>query len=229
MSGISRIAQKRDAFRNPVERSSNQEVWFKDGDQAFLTPVATGEEDDTKLDEIYMYTFRNTDNRWTNRLQDESVDNSDVPSNIRPSHKFAFWAYVHEIVHPEKRNDSWEELAGPAGRKLFKETVNDFRVIALTFGRSDYIWNQVVDVYNDWGGLDKGVMRIKRTGTGMYDTSYTIAATARESEIPEDKLTEIDGLSSIRGYFLERYSKRDMVETTVSLDEDSSDGKADLF
>ena len=63
----------------------------------------------------------------------------------------------------------------------------------------------------------------------MYDTSYTIAATARESEIPEDKLTEIDGLSSIRGYFLERYSKRDMVETTVSLDEDSSDGKADLF
>ena len=52
MSGISRIAQKREAIRNPVERSTNQEVWFKDGDQAFLSPVATGNEDDTKLDEL---------------------------------------------------------------------------------------------------------------------------------------------------------------------------------
>jgi len=229
MSGISRIAQKRDAIKNPVDRSANQEVWFKDGDQAFLSPVATGEEDDGLLDEIYMYTFRNADNRWTNRLVDDAVDNTDVPSNVRPSHKFAFWAYVHEIVHPEKRNDAWEELAGPSGRKVFKENVNDFRVIALTFGRSDYIWNQLVDVYNDWNGLDKGVMRIKRTGTGMYDTSYAIAATARTSEIPVDKVATIDDLLSIKGYFLERYGNPVSPNGTVSLDEDSSDTKTELF
>jgi len=230
MSGISRIAQKRDSIRNPVETSSNREVWFKDGDQAFLSPIATGEENDTKLDEIYMYTFRNSDNRWTNRLQDESIDNSDIPSNIRPSHKFAFWAYVHEIIHPEKKNDSWEEIAGPNGRKVFKEVVNDFKVIALTFGRSDYIWNQLVDIYNDWGGLNKGVMRVKRTGTGMYDTSYTLAATARASEIPEEQLASIDDLTSIRGYFLERYGNTSSPNGTVSLDEGSSnDTKSELF
>ena len=230
MSGISRIAQKREAIRNPVERSANQEIWFKDGDQAFLSPIATGDENDTNLDEIYMYTFKNADNRWTNRLQDDSIDNSDVPSNIRPAHKFAFWAYVHEIIHPEKKNDSWEELAGPAGRKVFKELVNDFRVIALTFGRSDYIWNQLVDVYNDWGGLNKGVMRVKRTGTGMYDTSYTLAATARASEIPEDKLAEVADLPSIRGYFLERYGNPVSPNGTVSLnDESSNDNKSELF
>ena len=230
MSGISRIAQKREAIRNPAERSSNQEVWFKDGDQAFLSPVATGNEDDTKLDEIYMYTFKNTDNRWTNRLVDDAVDNTDVPADIRPSHKFAFWAYVHEIIHPDKRNDSWEELAGPAGRKLFKESINDFRVIALTFGRSDYVWNQLVDVYNDWNGLDKGVLRIKRTGTGMYDTSYAIAATARDSEIPDDKLTAIDDLPPIKGYFLERYGNVLPSNGTISLSEDSHDAKlTDLF
>ena len=98
------------------------------------------------------------------------------------------------------------EIQGPSGRKLYKEEVNDFRVIALTFGRSNYIWNQLVDIYNDWGALDKGVMRIKRTGTGMYDTSYTLAATARGEEIPADKLTEIDDLPTIKGYFRERYS-----------------------
>lgn len=230
MSGISRIAQKREAIRNPVEKSANQEIWFKDGDQAFLSPIATGDENDTNLDEIYMYTFKNADNRWTNRLQDDSIDNSDVPSNIRPAHKFAFWAYVHEIIHPEKKNDSWEELAGPAGRKVFKELVNDFRVVALTFGRSDYIWNQLVDVYNDWGGLNKGVIRVKRTGTGMYDTSYTLAATARASEIPEDKLAEVANLPSIRGYFLERYGNPVSPNGTVSLnDESSNDNKSELF
>ena len=98
------------------------------------------------------------------------------------------------------------EIQGPSGRKLYKEEVNDFRVIALTFGRSNYIWNQLVDIYNDWGALDKGGMRIKRTGTGMYDTSYTLAATARGEEIPADKLTEIDDLPTIKGYFSERYS-----------------------
>ena len=230
MSGISRIAQKREAIRNPVEKSANQEIWFKDGDQAFLSPIATGDENDTNLDEIYMYTFKNADNRWTNRLQDDSIDNSDVPSNIRPAHKFAFWAYVHEIIHPEKKNESWEELAGPAGRKVFKELVNDFRVVALTFGRSDYIWNQLVDVYNDWGGLNKGVIRVKRTGTGMYDTSYTLAATARASEIPEDKLAEVADLPSIRGYFLERYGNPVSPNGTVSLnDESSNDNKSELF
>ena len=151
-----------------------------------------------------MYTYRVND-RWTNKLSDESVDTSDVPDNVRPSHKFAFWAYVHEILHPERRNEDWMEIAGPSGRKLLKEEVNDFRVIALTFGRSNYIWNQMVDIYNDWGALNKGVMRVKRTGTGMYDTSYTLAATARDVEMPSEKLGEVDGLPTIKEYFKERY------------------------
>jgi hypothetical protein len=97
------------------------------------------------------------------------------------------------------------EISGPSGRKLFKEEVNDFRVIALTFGRSNYIWNQLVDIYNDWGALNKGVMRIKRTGTGMYDTSYALAATARDIDMPVEKEAEIDKLVTIKGYFKERY------------------------
>ena len=117
MSGISKIMKKREDSRAPSDRPTNKEVWFKDGDQVFVTPIATGEENDTKLDEIYMYTFKNDDSRWTNRLQDENVDTSDVPSNIRPSHKFAFWGYVHEIIHGEKKNDAWEEVSGPGNRK----------------------------------------------------------------------------------------------------------------
>ena len=206
MAGISRIVSQREAFRNPnKDQVAHQEIWFKDGDQAFITPVATGNEEDDKLDDIYLYTFRE-DNRWINLLKDDSVDTSSVPDNIRPSHKFAFWGYVHEIIHADRRQDAWTEIEGPGGRKMYRQEVNDFKVVALSFGRSDYIWNQLVDVYIDWGTLDKGVIRVKRTGVGMYDTSYQIAATARDEELPTDKLQEIDGLQTIQSYYKERYS-----------------------
>ena len=138
-------------------------------------------------------------------MADSDTDTSDVPSDTRPSHKFGFWAFVHEVIHPEKRVDSWEEVSGPGGKKMFKEVVNDYRLVALTFGRSDYIWNQLVDVYNDWGQLDKGVIRIKRSGSGMLDTSYAISATARDMEIPDDKFEEQSDLPAVKEYFKDRY------------------------
>ena len=205
MSGISMIQTKREnRYQGGQDdnRMPGREIFFKDGDQAFLSPIATGDEGDTSLDEIYLYTYRDG-NRWMNILDDSEVDTSMVPADTRASHKFAFWAYVHDVVHTEARNDEWEPVSGPGGRKMFKETVNDFRVVCLTFGRSDYIWNQLVDVYNDWGGLDKGVVRIKRTGAGMQDTSYAIAATTRKDEIPED--ADDDSLPSIKEYFKSRY------------------------
>ena len=207
MSGIAKIQQGRDDTRpvsNVREARTAREVWFKDGDQAFLTSVATGEDDDKFLDHIELYTFRQG-NRFANLLKAEGIDDSSVPEGTRASHKFAFWAYVHEIIHADKRDDEWEEIQGPSGRKMFKETVEDFKVIGLGFGRSDYLWNQLVDVHNDWGSLNKGVIRVKRTGTGMYDTSYTISVTARQVDIPKDVLTTAGDLPTIKEYYRERY------------------------
>mgnify|MGYP003144426328 CR=1 FL=1 len=204
MGGISKIQATRvESWQNKgTESAPRREIWFKDGDQAFITPIATGDEGDNMLDELYLYTYQ-SGGRWVNLLSDADVDTTMVPDTQRPAHKFAFWGYVHEIVHTDKRTEDCVEVSGPGGRKLFKEEVNDFRVITLTFGRSDYIWNQLVDIYHDWGTLDKGVLRIKRTGTGMYDTSYTIAATARDAEVPDD--ADSSDLPTIREYFLSRY------------------------
>ena len=224
MSGISRISKGREESRRPMaDRSPGREVWLKDGDQVFLTSLATGDENDTMLDEVYLYTFR-LGNRWTNVLKDERVDASNVPDDTRASHKFAFWAYVHNIIHADKRNDEWEEVEGPSGKKLFREDVNDFRIISLGFGRSDYVWNQLVDVYSDWGALSKGVLRIKRTGAGAYDTSYQITATPKKDEIPEDKNKEVEELPVIKDYFLERYGNAPVAEAG-----ESSSDSDDLF
>ena len=230
MSGIARIQSTREGGRTTAtEQAPRREVWFKDGDQAFLTSVATGEEGDNKLDELYLYTYR-SGTRWINLLSDDGIDTSMVPEESRPSHKFAFWAYVHEILHTDKRDDTWEEIAGPGGKKMYKEDVNDFRIISLGFGRSDYIWNQLVDVYNDWTGLNKGVMRVRRTGSGMYDTSYSLAATARDAEVPQERMTEVAELPDIKTYFKERYGGVPdyTSKDTVSLN-GSDTTKKDLF
>lgn len=207
MSGISRIQGQREEFRNQSTGQMyppNKEIWLKDGDQAFLTSAASGEDGDLMLDELYLYTYR-SGTRWVNLLSEDDTDTSQVPPDTRPTHKFAFWAYVHEVIHTDKRVDTWEEVSGPGGRKMYKEDVSDYKVMSLTFGRSDYIWNQLVDVYNDWGSLNKGVIRIKRTGTGMLDTSYTISTTARDADIPSDKFDGRSELPIIKEYFKTRY------------------------
>ena len=231
MSGISRIQSKREDIR--VGTSSNapqrREIWFKDGDQAFMTSIATGDDGDTMFDEVYLYVFKDGQ-RWTTLLADKDVDASKVPDGYRPTHKFAFWAYVYEVIHAERRVDDWQEITGAGGKKAFKEEINDFRIVSLSFGRSDYIWNQVLDVYNDWNQkLDAGVMRVKRTGTGMYDTSYTIAGTARGIEIPKDKELEKADLPTVKGYFKLTYGGDSPKPEAVSLQEETTEEKAELF
>ena len=213
MSGIGRIQSQREgrASFGDHNRTPGREIWFRDGDQAFLSSIATGEEGDRLLDDIYLYTY-NHGNRWVNVLDDPEIDTSEVPDGTRPAHKFAFWAYVHEIIHNERRNDEWEVVSGPGGRKMYKELVNDFRIICLTFGRSSDVWNQLVDVYNDWNGLNKGVIRIKRTGTGMFDTSYQIAATARDTEVPEIVETKKSELPTVKEYFKARYGGKEILD-----------------
>ena len=230
MSGIGRIQEARETRTHGGSNGvPGREIWFRDGDQAFLSSVATGEEGDSKLDDLYMYTY-NSGSRWVNLLDDEDVDKSGLPDNARPSHKFAFWAYVHEIIHTERRNDDWEVVQGPGGKKVYKESINDFRIISLTFGRSDYIWNQLVDIYNDWSGLNKGVMRIKRTGTGMFDTSYQLAATARQDVVPGDEEEKIADLPTIKEYFKSRYGgQTTAVPAMAGVSTASSDDDDDLF
>ena len=232
MSGIAKIQQLRDDYRSGAGTTftPGKEIWLKDGDHIFLTSIATGEEGDSSLDEYYMYTFRQN-NRWTNVLRDDGIDQSAVPDDVRPSHKFAFWAYVYEIMHDEKRNEEWESVDGPGGKKLFKETINDFRIIPLGFGRSDYVWNQLVEVYEDWGSLDKGVLRIKRTGSGATDTSYSITATSRALEIPSEKGDEAAELDSVHSYLMERYGGSVDGEhaPTIANGTSKEDGLGDLF
>ena len=224
MSGIHRIQQLRtNAQKQQMQRTSvpSQEFYFRDGDQAFIAPIATGNEDDKYFDNVEMYTWPKAMGGFNNLLKHDSVDAGDVPEDVNASQKFTFWAYVFEVIHStlteRGREAGWEPIKAPTGKQLYKEDVNAFKIISLSYGRNEYVFNQLYDIYNDWGSLNKGIIRIKRTGTGMQDTSYTIAATTRELKVPEPE----NELPTIEQYYLERYSE-------VWAPEGSSNGTGDV-
>ena len=210
MSGIHRIQQLRTSRQRPQTQGGSipsQEFFFKDGDQAFIAPIATGDEDDKYFDNVEMYVWPKPMGGFNNLLKHDSIDSTDVPADVNASQKFTFWAYVFEVMHTSLtergREAGWEPIKDSTGKQLYKEDVNGFKIISLSYGRNEYVFNQLLDIYNDWGTLNKGVLRIKRTGTGMQDTSYTIAATTRALKVPEPE----NELPTIEQYYLERYSE----------------------
>ena len=108
-----------------------------------------------------------------------------------------------------------EPIEGPGGRILFKETINDYRVLHFKFGRGHNNWNQLHDIIDDWGSLNKGVMKIKRSGAGI-DTLYNLTKTDRVEEIPEDKLKEKSSLIPISDYVFGRYGGQITIYQTES-------------
>ena len=238
MSGISMIQnniQSRENRTPQGSESSGKEVWLKDGDQVFMKSIATGEEGDIHLDDFYIYEFQQgMDKSWTSVLVENGEPVASVPSEAMvyedgrrkaPRHKFALWVYVTEIMHTEQRVDTWEEVTSPSGNKLYKETVNDFKVMTLSFGAQNANWNQFVDIFEDNGTLDKSVIRVKRRGSAL-DTTYTITSTSGSIELPDDKQAEVKNLTPIKEYLGQRYgavesaSFDDVPSDAVSVDDD---------
>ena len=70
--------------------------------------------------------------------------------------------------------------------------------------------------------MNKGVIRVKRTGTGAYDTSYQITATPKKDEVPSEKEAESLKLPAIKEYFFDRYGNAPKAEEETSSDDDTS-------
>ena len=231
MSGIGMIQNNitsKEIRASQSSEANGKEVWLKDGDQVFMKSIATGEEGDIHMEEFYVYEFQEGDKGWTSVLVENGDPVRTVPSEAMvyedgrkksPRHKFALWGYVTEILHTEQRVDSWEAVTSPSGSTLYKETVNDFKVLTLSFGAQNSNWNQFVDIYEDNNALDKNVMRVRRRGSSL-DTTYTITSTAGAFELPESKQA-----TPIKEYLSQRYGNidtdtEDVPSDAVAIDED---------
>jgi hypothetical protein len=61
-----------------------------------------------------------------------------------------------------------------------------FQMWSQGFGRGKYLWNQIVDIFDEDGSLNKHKVKIRRTGSGRDDTSYSIKSTADTAEVPTE-------------------------------------------
>ena len=62
LSDINRREQKRAEGR--VSNAARKEIWLRDGDQVFLRSVATGEDGDAMLEELYVFALQTDSGSW---------------------------------------------------------------------------------------------------------------------------------------------------------------------
>ena len=114
---------KDDVLQHSIKHK-RKEIWINDKEQMFFTAVATGHDDDVHMDDYYRYGFQ-SGNRWNYILQDERLDyKSIIPEGLRAQHMFGLWIYVYDVIHVEKKVETWDETETADGRKVFVEHVN---------------------------------------------------------------------------------------------------------
>lgn len=215
MPGIKKISQRREEEKINQPGQGGLELWLRDGDVAKVSIVATGDDEDIRLDDFWAHTLQTTSDSggttWTSRYCDRMLNENEScllceKGDSKPGHKFGFWCYVHEIFHDKQTNESWEKFTSPSGTIKYKEVVNEFKVFTRGFGSRDYLWNQLVDIYNEDNALNKWVTRIGRKGSGKEDTNYIISSTRDKINLSKELLEEAKELPPIREFFQKRYS-----------------------
>ena len=109
---------------------------------------------------------------------------------------------------------------------MYRESVNDFKVLTLSFGARNTNFYQFSDIYDENGSLNKNIIRIKRRGSNL-DTTYTITTTKEVIDIPENKASEIKNLTPMSEYVEQRYGKStsdtSVPDNAVSTEDDDDD------
>jgi len=214
VGGIKKIQQRRDDEKSS-SGGSGRELWLKDGDEAFVSILASGDEEDDRLDDLYIHSLQFTrddgSTGWRTAMCQKENGECSHCADDRPGHQFAMWVYAHSIFHPNQGDSSWTEQKDRRGTVRYRENIGEIRVFTRGFGRADYLWNMLVDVYNLHDGLNNTIVRIKRTGSGPRDTSYNITgvpAAEKTYQIPEEAQGEIEKLPPIKEFFVSRESAR---------------------
>lgn len=184
MGGILKIQQQRESEKEAKQSVGAKDLYLRDGDQAFIAIIPSGEENDARLDSLAFHSVKETFDSgkafWKSYVCPTALDENATcrlcDSKVRKSLQFIMWVYVYYVMHTFER-EGWTPEKTATGAQRYKEDVNDFRILIKGFGKGDYLWNQVTDIYNEQGALNKLVVRFKRTGAGMSDTSYSFLVT----------------------------------------------------
>ena len=208
IAGISNRADKEEQERSS-RRGPGSELWLYDGDIAQVTIVPSGDPEDYRIQDFSTYraTGMGRNGAYTYDAMAEGVSSSgqfkatEVDSGTQLRTKFGVWLYVESVMRNPNNTKAlaknfgedtvatWPTEQTPSGKAFLKQEAGNFQMWSQGFGRSKYLWNQIVDIYDEDGSLNQHKVRIRRTGSGRDDTSYSIKATNDEGSVP----SEVDG------------------------------------
>ena len=192
----------------------------KPNDIVYFTPVANSFYEKELIEELEMYFL---DGRY--KLKQEGED-------VQARKRLAMWAYVYFVYHENRDNDEWVEKELDSKKKMFKENVEDFKIVEFPYGQWDretrvYANRQKFDSACEYNrGLNKSIIKLRKYVDGQY-TNYSISGLANEdnaqqvaTDVIENKKDEIQNLQPLMDFYLgKNESKKE--DSTSKKDEES--------
>lgn len=86
----------------------------------------------------------------------------------------------------------------------------------FSFGIS--IYNQVADLIDEWGSPDEFDISIKRTGSGLQDTEYSVVPVKTSTDLTAAQLAEVEKIDlpqAIKGKWLSEYEEDRVMPETI--------------
>ncbi len=174
----------------------------KPNDIVYFTPVASSFYEKEHIEELEMYFL---DGRY--KLKQEGED-------VQARKRLAMWAYVYFVYHENRDNEEWVEKELDSKKKMFKENVEDFKIVEFPYGQWDretrvYANRQKFDSACEYNrGLNKSIIKLRKYVDGQY-TNYSISGLANEdnaqqvaTDIIENKKDEIQNLQPLMDFYL---------------------------
>ena len=205
IAGISQRVDKEEQDRSS-RRGPGSELWLYDGDIATVSIVPSGSPDDHRIQDFS--TYRSTgmgrngaytyDAMATGASSEGDYKAPEVDSGTSLRNKFGVWVYVEMVLRnpanakslektfSEEIVSAWETIQSPSGKSYLVQQEGTFQMWTQGFGRGKYLWNQIVDIFDEDGSLNKHKVKIRRTGSGRDDTSYSIKSAVDDAEIPTE-------------------------------------------
>ena len=114
--------------------------------------------------------------------------------------RFSIWIWVDHVLHlgdnPDPEGQAWEQIRlaaekGKKGRIMFKEAIGQPMVIWMAYGK-EWVWFSQFDAaLNQYGTLEGRLYELKRVGSNMQDTDYTLSM-VKATKLPKTTAEKVE-------------------------------------
>jgi len=180
VKGLKELVTKSGEAEVASQQNRVKTLFVGDGETALIRFIDDEEMIQTKIHELEEMTP--TGKKWPKRYCTESLQGvpckwcaaGNFPKNI-----YVFLVYVSSIIHkgqnPALNTDSqatkWTPVKQGA-QILYKEDVNEIRILRTKFGKDNYLKNMVLKFADEYGTLCDRDYKFSRTGASTK-TSYS--------------------------------------------------------